>query len=296
MAHGRSSHAISQLVPKSRPAAKIHGNSNQMPSVWLSSFLYIVHLLYRHFSISLGSDFWCHSNSVLHNLMEVLCGNLFRHLLVILLSNWAGYKLDTTVSCMDHIAWTMLHSSTQNKAHLTGISHKRAEESDWWHLIKVPTPSQLVAIWGPAARLRGSFGHVPSDSSLQLVHLLNRHFLISPGSDFQCHSNGVLHNSIKVLRGNLFYLTDISHRRAEQSNWWHLIDVPMQFHSWSRFGDQLWDCMGAFGHVPSDSSLQLVHLPYRHFLILLESDFWCCSNGVLHYWVKVLATDVSSVC
>ena len=198
MAHGQRSHAISQLVPKSRPAAKMCGNFDQMPLVWLSSCLQLVHLLNRHFLISPESDFWCYSNGVLHNSIKVLRGNLFRHLLVILLSNWAGYKLDTTVSCMDHIAWTMLHSSTQNKAHLTGISHKRAEESDWWHLIKVHTPSQLVAIWGPAARLRGSFGHVPSDFSLQLVHLLNRHFLISPGSDFQCHSNGVLHNSVEV--------------------------------------------------------------------------------------------------
>ena len=57
---------------------------------------------------------------------------------MILLSNWTLYKLDTTASCMDHTAWTMLHSSTPDKAYLTGISHRRAEQSDWWHLIKVP--------------------------------------------------------------------------------------------------------------------------------------------------------------
>ena len=33
MAHGQSSHAISQLVPKSRPAVKPRRNFNQMPSV-----------------------------------------------------------------------------------------------------------------------------------------------------------------------------------------------------------------------------------------------------------------------
>ena len=33
MAHGQSSHAISQLLPKSRPAAKMHGRFNQIPSV-----------------------------------------------------------------------------------------------------------------------------------------------------------------------------------------------------------------------------------------------------------------------
>ena len=37
MKHGQSSHAISQLIPKSKPAAKTRRNFDQMPSVWLFS-------------------------------------------------------------------------------------------------------------------------------------------------------------------------------------------------------------------------------------------------------------------
>ena len=62
--------------------------------------------------------------------MEVLRENLFWHFPVIFLSNWAVYKLNTTVSYVNRIAWTMLPSSAQNKAYLTNISHKRAEQSD----------------------------------------------------------------------------------------------------------------------------------------------------------------------
>ena len=122
--------------PQIATSCEMRGNFDQMSSYFS---LQLVHLLNRHFLISLGSNFLCHSNGVLHYSIEVLCGNLIWHLLVILFSNWTLYKLDTTVSYMKHIAWTMLYSVTQNKAYLTDISHRRAEESDWWHLIKVPT-------------------------------------------------------------------------------------------------------------------------------------------------------------
>ena len=123
-----------------------------MPSVWPSSFLWVVPLLNRHFLISPGSDFRCHSNGVLYNSIEVLRENLIRHFPVILLSNWTLYKLDTTASCMDYTAWTMLHSSTPDKAYLTGISHRRAEQSDWWHLIKVPTRFRSWSRFGDQLR------------------------------------------------------------------------------------------------------------------------------------------------
>ena len=133
-----SVHAFSQLVAIWGAAARLHGSFGHVPS---DSSLQLVQLPYKHFLILPGSDFRCHSNGVLHSSIKVLRGNLFRHLLVILLLNWAGYKLDTTVSCMDHIAWTMLHSSTQNKAHLTGISHRKED-------------SQIDGIWSKFPRLR----------------------------------------------------------------------------------------------------------------------------------------------
>ena len=105
MTFDRSSHAVSQLVAIWGPAARLRGSFGHVPS---ESSLPLVHLPYRHFLILSGSDFQCHSNGVLHNSIEVLCGNLFRHFLVILLSNWTLYKLDTTMSYTSHTAMARL--------------------------------------------------------------------------------------------------------------------------------------------------------------------------------------------
>ena len=90
MASDWSSHVVSQLVAVWWPAARLHGSFGHVPS---DSSLQLTHLPYRHFLISLESDFWCRSKGGLYNLIEVLHGNLFRHFPVILLLNWTSYKL-----------------------------------------------------------------------------------------------------------------------------------------------------------------------------------------------------------
>ena len=47
---------FSQLVPQRRSAAKLCGNFDQTPSIWLPSLLWLVHTWYRYFLIWLGPD------------------------------------------------------------------------------------------------------------------------------------------------------------------------------------------------------------------------------------------------
>ena len=48
---------FSQLVPQMRSAAKLRGNFDQTPSIWLPSLLWLVHTWYGYFLIWLGPDF-----------------------------------------------------------------------------------------------------------------------------------------------------------------------------------------------------------------------------------------------